>query len=54
MKQIIYQTEMLTRLDRTSFSFTEIYTITTYYSDGSVETHERPGKIHFLTQLTFS
>jgi hypothetical protein len=54
MKHMIYQTEMLSRLDRTSFSFAEIYTITTYYSDGSVETYERPGKLHFVTQLTFN
>lgn len=51
--QLILQTEMLTRFNRTQFSFQEVYTITSYYSDGTSISETKLGLTHFYNRISF-
>lgn len=51
MKEIYLETRMLTRFKRTEYSSTEIYTVTQYYTDGTITEFEEIGRAHFITPI---
>jgi len=48
---LVYWSKMLTGFDRAEFSFTEIYTITKQWSDGTVVIETERGSTHFVERI---
>ena len=52
MKFKILETR-ITTIKRNNYSFTEYIILTTYWSDGSKDVKETPGKVHFIKTLDY-